>query len=464
MNIEQKLINFIENNKQEENGYIQYYWNNKEKCDQIWRSFDKKIEENDIKCSLIMQDFQSIMDFLDDYLNDTKICVEKKNQLTNKLNKLDIETEISSDGAVIIFENINLRAQRPIYCTIEIDNRSNIVQIKTTLPPIRSQASNKELGDRSCYNEWEKDIGSTLFGNVNYNIKFEVLTKSKIKNLYFSIFDLLSRDYITTEYSSSMEADFMPCKISSLEEVIQNEKEIQYKKKNNIPVYDHVDISFPFEERLMWWFRNLCNNNSEKKRYFKLSSGYPYGFLNKMQIDIDFGFEEADHERFGNMLFKTSRYAFIIEGYGENTTIGLYEGKKKRKNCLLKEAKNFPNECFKYLEKEVQSMIDNKVLKLLLKHFILKSLIIKPLKEKFGDRVKNVKLIFSGPVTTASLEKQLIPLKLKKSGTVFDLSNIQNPHIIENYDEAFVAATEQNILHSISNPGKSIRVNAKKRL
>lgn len=463
MSIEQKLINFIEINKKEENSYIQYYWNNKAICDVILGSHNNEIQES-INNLLITEDFKSEpAKFLDSYLRSREISVKKTEQLIEKLNGIEIEAE-ADENFFFIFNNITIRGRLPVACNILIDINNKIVKMQTISNAITSEINSKlPLREKKFINfqkEWEAKSKDTLFNELNESIKFEDLSKRKIENLFFSLFDLLCQDYITTEYSNSMDADFIPCKIASPKEILENETEIQFKKENKISLYDHADISFPFEERCIWWLKNYCNNSADKKECFTFSTGYPYGFFNKMDIIIEFGFNSS----VGMNCFGMVNYAFIIEGYGEHTEICLYNGKKKKKSCLLKEANGFPEECFKYIEANMQAMLNNPILKFIMNHYIFKPLILKPIKQKFGNQVKNTKLIFTEHFSIDNLNKQLLPIKLKKSGTVFDLSNIKNPHIIENYDEAFVSAIEQNKLHSLLKPDKSIQVNTKKRL
>lgn len=451
----QSMMDFIKKHKSENMSCLQYYCINKQKCHDI-ANFEQEKTPKHIIALLATEDFCKPEDFTNSYFSQGKISDKDKNQVLQNIKCLGYakSEEPNSNRIIFHYYDISIRAILYIHLRLIIDCDNEMVQFQ---PEINSLVINNLNPDYKlpfytksrnlCIEKWQTEIQNMLFPKMNKNIGLKDLSKDKIEKIYISLFDLLSKDYITTDIHKLEHGDFIPCKISSPKEILENEKEIQLKKKNNISLSEHPDISFPFEERCIWWLKNYCNNIPDKKLCLILKENYG-GFFNKISLEIEFGFNSTNVLRLDMELTRYIHdYTFTVEANEENTIINFYEGDKKKYSCLFLESAGFPEKCFKYVEQKIEKRLNHPVIKLLVKHD-LKCSIIETLKGNL-DNKKDIKLMYSGKFTVDNLCKRLLPIKLKKEKIFFDLSKIENAHIASKYAEEFLSLIDRNMLTSL---------------
>lgn len=482
---EEELKDYIRINKDPEDSMISYYMNS-------LSSFFNE-EKNKVNIKVIIHeefnfksDYYDLSKIIEKYSLDNTLSSFEKTELLNKakgimivdstfsvnskdeyLNKFEDNLakvrqkyfQSIRDKLVTSLLNFSIRGKLFFHYQLLFNYDKNVLKANIEFHPLSVHKDLDKLQKKNywIYKEWLKKNDIILFGNkARMEINFCDLSTQKMQEIQFFLLNVLNKSYVVTDYRKV----HLPLKISSLQELIENERSIRFKLANSEDITDHPDISFSFAERYLYWLqKNINHDNIECFTFFSnyynsgvkpnlLSSRRQDSYFNKMGLSIILDYHEIDS------LMSIDFY-FFVNGNDENGTIDFYCFNKKVKSCAIKNSAHFAKECRDYINEKVEYHWNHWLVKLILKYRILNNLVVKPLKSKHVKRLGKSKLIFNGYYSLEMFNEKRLPIALKCKKTEFDLSRKESVWKIEEYEEELLSAVERQELKEVLSSGKS---------
>lgn len=358
---------------------------------------------------------------------------------------------------VIHMQNFWIRGKLRFYYQLLFNYDENTLEVSVQFQRVGAQKKLNKLQEKNYWiaREWIENQDIILFGNdARMKISFCDLSAKKIQEIQFSLLSILNKSYVLTGGSS--ESAEMPVKITTLQELIENERLIQFKKANRQDITDHPDISFSFANRYLCWLqKNIDYDNMECFDFF---SGYYYEtrkkdtYFNKMGLNVSVNCPK-------DKKFAFTDFYFFVNGNDENSRIDFYVFNKKVKSCIIKNSANFAKECRDYIEKETECLFNNWITEA----------IIKPLKKKHRKSLRGITAILDVPYNIEMLNQKYIPITLICKGSHFSLSSKEKIWETEKYEDELIVTVEKkeintHLLKNLSENSVAEPVKKRKRL
>jgi len=385
------------------------------------------------------------------YSHDITRFVDIVGHCGNKF-ELDFEKEKQKffknirEKLVITIQNLWIRGKLRFHYQLLFNYDENTLETSVQFERVGAQKKLNKLQEKNYWiaREWIETNDIILFGNdARMKINFCDLSAKKIQEIQFFILSILNKSYVLTGGSS--ESAEMPVKITTLQELIENERLIQFKKANRQDITDHPDISFSFANRYLCWLQK--NINYDNMEYFNFFSGYYYEtrkkdtYFNKMGLNYSVNYP-------GHEPFMSTDFYFFVNGNDENSTVDFYVWNKKVKSCIIKDSANFPQECRDYIKKDIEYFFNHWLAKIIIKYAVIRPVIIKPLKKKYGESLRGLTSKFDIPFTLEMLNQKRFPLMLKCKGSNFCLSSRDKIWETEEYADELLATVGKKELNT----------------
>lgn len=337
---------------------------------------------------------------------------------------------------VINIENFWIRGKLRFYYQLLFNYDENTLETSVQFQRLGAQKKLDKLQEKNYWiaREWIETHDIILFGNnARMKINFCDLSAKKIQEIQFSLLSILNKSYVFNQ--GSFEPDEMPVKITTLQELIENERLIQFKKANRQDITDHPDISFSFANRYLCWLQK--NINYDNMECFDFFSNYYYEkrqkdtYFNKMGLNVSVNCPED------KKLIFTDFY-FFVDGNDENSRVDFYVFNKKVKSCIIKNSAKFPKECRDYIEKETEDLFNKWI----------GETIIKPLKKKYRKSLRGLTAVLNVPYSIEMLNQKHVPITLICKGSHFSLSSKEKIWETEKYEDELVITVEKKELNT----------------